>query len=76
LQKIKVSILAHFVGESSMSKLPLVFVKKKTWESWISVFDAWEQGELIGEDGKDPTIIPRLPQAHITKMDVAPTLGL
>jgi hypothetical protein len=39
-----VSILAHFVGESSMRKLPLVFVKKKTWESWISVFDTWERG--------------------------------
>jgi hypothetical protein len=76
LQKIKASTLAHFVGESSMSKLSLVFVEKKTWESWISVFDAWKQGELIGEDGKDPTIIPRLPQAHITKMNVAPTLGL
>jgi hypothetical protein len=58
-----------------MSKLPLVFVEKKTWESWISGFDAWEQGELIGEDGKDPTLIPRLPRAHIKKTDVAPTLG-
>jgi hypothetical protein len=58
LQKIKASILAHFVDESSMSKLLLVFVEKKTWESWISVFDAWERGELIGEDGKDPTISP------------------
>jgi hypothetical protein len=76
LQKIKASILAHFVGESSMSKLLLVFIDKKTWESWISVFDAWERDELIGEDGKDPTLIPRLPRAHITKTDVAPTLGL
>jgi hypothetical protein len=76
LQKIKASILAHFVGESSMSKLPLVFVEKKTWESWISIFDAWERGKLIGEDGKDPTIIPRLPRSHITKTDVAPTHGL
>jgi hypothetical protein len=59
-----------------MSKLPLVFVEKKTWESWISVFDAWEHGELIGEDGKDPTIIPQLPRSHITKTDVALTLGL
>jgi hypothetical protein len=59
-----------------MSKLPLVFVEKKTWESWISVFDAWERGELIGKDGKDPTLIPRLPRAHITKTDVAPMLGL
>jgi hypothetical protein len=56
VQKIKASILAHFIGESSMSKLPLV-VEKKTWESWISVFDAWERGELIGEDRKDPTLI-------------------
>jgi hypothetical protein len=23
-----------------MRKLPLVFVEKKTWESWISIFDA------------------------------------
>jgi hypothetical protein len=76
LQIIKASILAHFVGESSMNKLPLVFVEKKTWESWISVFDAWKRGELIGEDGKDPTIIPWLPWAHITKTDIAPTLSL
>jgi hypothetical protein len=59
-----------------MNKLPLVFVEKKIWESWISIFDAWERGELIGDDGKDPTIISRLPRAHITKTDVAPTLGL
>jgi hypothetical protein len=58
-----------------MSKLSLVFIEKKTWESWISVFDAWERGELIGRDRKDPTIIPRLPRAHITKTDVAPTVG-
>jgi hypothetical protein len=37
-----------------MSKLPLVFVKKKTWESWISVFDAWERGELMGRTGRIP----------------------
>jgi hypothetical protein len=59
-----------------MSKLPLVFVEKKTWESWISVFNAWELGELIGEDRKDPTLIPRLLRAHITKTDVTPMLGL
>jgi hypothetical protein len=59
-----------------MSKLSLVFVEKKTWDSWISVFDVWERGKLIGKDGKGPTIIPRLPQAHIIKTDVAPTLGL
>jgi hypothetical protein len=59
-----------------MSKLPLVFVEKKTWEYWISVLDMWERGKLIGEDGKDSTIIPRLPRAHITKTNVAPTLGL
>jgi hypothetical protein len=59
-----------------MSKLPLVFVEKKIWESWISIFDAWKQGELIGEDKKDPTIIPQLPWAHITKTDVAPMLSL
>jgi hypothetical protein len=28
------------------------------------------------EDRKDPTIIPQLSHAHITKTDVAPTLGL
>jgi hypothetical protein len=58
-----------------MNKLPLVFVEKKTWESWISVFDAWERGELFGEDGKDPTLIPQLSRAHITKTDVAPGQG-
>jgi hypothetical protein len=59
-----------------MRKLPLVFIEKKTWESWISVFNVWERGKFIGEDGKDPKIIPRLPRFHITKIDVAPTLDL
>jgi hypothetical protein len=34
------------------------------------------EASSLGRTGKDPTIISRLPWAHITKTDVAPVLGL
>ncbi len=70
--------MAHFVGEKVASKLPLVFCKTdEAWNSWIEVFNAWEAGELIGEDGKEPSpLIKRVPLTDITKTDVVSTLGL
>ena len=41
------------------------------------MFDAWEQGKLIMEDGKKPDgIIPKIPQRDITQNDVDRTIGL
>lgn len=60
--------MAHFVDEKVSSKLPLIFVKEKTWELWTEVFDAWENGELIGNDESIPnSIVNRKPLTHITK---------
>ena len=42
----------------------------------MEVFDAWEAGELIGEDSSEPGLVPRLPRTHITKTDLVPTLGV
>ena len=76
MQRAKSEVLAHFVGDNSASKLPLIFVKDETWLAWEEVFDAWDNGELIREDGRDPGLIPRKPRFPITKTDLAPTLGL
>ena len=38
-----------------------------TYERWMEVFDAWEQGKLIMEDSKKPDgVIPKIPQRDIT----------
>ena len=42
----------------------------------MEVFDAWEAGELIREDGSELGVIPRMPRTHITKTDLVPTLGV
>ena len=42
----------------------------------MEVFDAWDSGELIGEDGKDPGLIRRKPRTHTTKTDLLPSLSL
>ena len=43
----------------------------------MEVFDAWEQGKLIGEDGKKPDgCIPKIPNRKITSNDVDKTVGL
>ena len=37
----------------------------------------WEQGRLIGEDGKKPDgNIPKIPQRDITRHDIDCTIGL
>jgi hypothetical protein len=69
-------VTAHFVEEKVSSKLPLVFCSDAAWRAWMEVFEAWEAGTLIGEDGSEPGVIPRLPRTHITKTDLVPTLGL
>ena len=41
------------------------------------MFNAWEQGKLIMEDGKKPDgIIPKIPQRNIMQNDVDRTIGL
>lgn len=69
--------MSHFVDEKSTSKLPLVFSGDDAWNAWLEVFSAWDDGELIGEDGSEPTdLVKRIPITSITKTDLVPTLGL
>ena len=43
----------------------------------MEVFNAWEQGKLIMEDGKKlDGIIPKIPQRDITQNDIDRTIGL
>ena len=43
----------------------------------MEVFDVWEQGKLIMEDGKKPDgVIPKIPQRDIMQNDVDRTIGL
>ena len=40
------------------------------------MFDAWEQGKLIMEDGRIPDgVIPKTPQRDITRHNVDRTIG-
>jgi hypothetical protein len=76
LHAAKVQVMAHFVGEKATSKLPLMFSKDETWKCWLEVFDAWEAGELIGDDGSEPGLVLRVPLTNIMKTDDVPSLGL
>ena len=41
------------------------------------MFDAWEQGKLIMEDGKKPDgVIPKIPQQDIMESNVDRIIGL
>ena len=58
-------------------KYRLYFLEDATYERWMEVFDAWEQGKLIMEDGKKPdACIPKIPNRDITANDVDRTVGL
>ena len=58
-------------------KYPHCFLEDPTYDRWIEVFDAWEQGKLIMEDGKKPDgCIPKIPAGDITINDVEKTVGL
>ena len=47
------------------------------YNRWMEVFVAWEQGRLIGEDGRKPDgNIPKIPQRDITRHEVDRTIGL
>ena len=72
--------LSLFFGKSASTttqKYPLCFLEDPTYERWMEVFDAWEQGKLIMDDGKKPDgVIPKIPQRDITQNDVDRTIGL
>ena len=54
-------------ASSSTQKYPLCFLDDPTYNRWMEVFVAWEQGRLIGEDGRKPDgNIPKIPQWDIT----------
>jgi hypothetical protein len=46
------------------------------YEKWLEVFDAWELGKLIGEDGKRPPNNSKHPCLDIIINDVDRTIGL
>ena len=58
-------------------KYPLYFLEDSTYDRWMEVFDAWEQGKLIMKDGKKPDgCIPKIPTRDITMNNVDRTVGL
>jgi hypothetical protein len=66
--------MVHFVEEKVSSKLPLIFSRDETWNCWLEVFDAWEVGELIGDDGTELGLVLQVLLTNITKTNVVPTL--
>ena len=61
----------------TMQKYSLYFLEDPTYDRWMEVFDAWEQGKLIMEDGKKPNrCIPKISTRDITMNDVDQTVGL
>ena len=72
--------LSPFFGKSASTttqKYPLCFLEDPTYERWMEVFDAWEQGKLIMEDGKKPDgVIPKIPQHDITQNNIDRTIDL
>ena len=72
--------LSPFFGKSASNtteKYPLCFLDNPTYDRWMEVFDAWEQGKLIMEDGKKRDgCIPKIPQWDITLNDVDQTIRL
>ena len=62
---------------STIQKYPLCFLEDPTYDKWMEVFDAWDQGKLIMEDGKKlDGVIPKIPQCDITQNDIDRTIGL
>ena len=62
---------------TTTQKYPLCFLEDATYDKWMEVFDAWEQGKLIMEDGKKPDgCIPKIPNRDITANGVDQTVGL
>ena len=72
--------LSPFFGKSTSTttqKYPLCFLDDPTYNRWMEVFVAWEQGRLIGEDGRKPDgNIPKISQRDITRHDVDRTISL
>ena len=72
--------LSPFFGKSASTttqKYPLCFLDDPTYNRWMEVFVAWEQGRLIAEDGRKPDgNIPKIPQWDITRHDVDRTIDL
>ena len=61
----------------TIQKYPLCFLDNPMYDKWMEVFDDWEQGKLIMEDGKKPDgCIPKIPQRDITLNNVDRTIGL
>ena len=64
-------------ASTTTQKYSLCFLEDPTYERWMEVFDAWEQGKLIMEDGKKPDgVIPNIPQRDIMQNDIDRTIRL
>ena len=72
--------LSPFFGKSTSTttqKYPLCFLDDPTYNKWMEVFVAWEQGRFIVEDGRKPDEnSPKIPQQDITRHDVDRTIDL
>jgi hypothetical protein len=55
---------------TSIHKLFFYYQEEKMYNKWVEVFAAWELGKLIGEDGRKPKKIPKVPYLDITMNDV------
>lgn len=78
-QTVITNFILPLLGKSTSTgtqKLPLCFLKDATHAKWLEVFQAWELGKLVGEDGKRPANIPKPPRSEITMNDVDRTIGL
>ena len=80
VQDLEKQYLSPFYDKNASTttqKYPLCFFEDPTYDRWMEVFDAWEQGNLIMEDRKKSDgCIPKIPQRDITLNDVDQTIGL
>ena len=79
MQEFCKEYLSPILGKSPTSqtfKLPLVFVSDETYNEWQLVFNAWEEGRIIGEDGLKPGFPLKPARRDITLNDMQYVIGL
>jgi hypothetical protein len=67
-QNITLNYNLPLLGKSSSTgtqKLPLCFLEDATYAKWLEVFDAWEQGKLIGVATQDRVFPYYVPNSSI-----------
>lgn len=73
MQRAKLEVLAHFIGDNSASKLLLFFVctKPASLDGSTGCLE-----ELIAEDGQVYGLICWKPHTHVAKTDLSSIIGL